>query len=237
MPTLDKEKLELLIGGNESAVSPGAFSDLEAIILTTGRPSLLVQDGNGRPCVRPRIKRRLGTGQGHPGGVNRACGAGRNRRWEPGIRRHRLDDRRGRDGHEPPCRSRFRRQAGKLLRVQERRRRPDAPGTHGLPEGVRARRDVRGARPRGPLHRGPERKARPDMALLRLERGNTGLPKPIEARRRDHRLPRQRGGDRLSGGGSAQRRLRDAERSSATSSAGSVSLPGRSAACGRTAWC
>lgn len=59
IPSSDRESLDLLIAGSEAAVSPGFLTKPEAIILTTGRPSLLVVDGVWEPIKVPEIKRRV----------------------------------------------------------------------------------------------------------------------------------------------------------------------------------
>ncbi len=179
MPTLDKEKLELLIGGNESAVSPGAFSDLEAIILTTGRPSLLVQDGKWETVRAAEIKRRLEAARATleasiarvgrveiVGGSAEYVGTG----WMIDedvmvTNRHVARDFAARRGSSFA----FKNDAdGRTLRVR----------TDFLRE--YARDATCEARVLEVLFIEDQSEARPDMALLRLERGNTGLPKPIE---------------------------------------------------------
>ncbi|NUQ78328.1 MAG: hypothetical protein HUU21_32770, partial [Polyangiaceae bacterium] len=59
VPSSQREALDLLMRGKESGVSEGALTATEAIILTTGRPALLVVDGKWEPIKIPDLKKRV----------------------------------------------------------------------------------------------------------------------------------------------------------------------------------
>ncbi|XYI01499.1 DNA/RNA non-specific endonuclease [Sorangium sp. So ce1128] len=59
VPHDQRAQLDLLVHGTEGAITPGAYTDTEAIILTRGRPSLLVQDGKWEKPRSAEITRRL----------------------------------------------------------------------------------------------------------------------------------------------------------------------------------
>ena len=59
IPSSQRESLDLLISGSESAVTPGFLTQTEAIILTTGRPALLVMDGSWEPIKSPELRSRV----------------------------------------------------------------------------------------------------------------------------------------------------------------------------------
>src|SRR5262245_17542282 len=55
----EAEQLDLLLHGQKSTIDSGAYTKLEAIILCTGRPALLIQDGKWQPSRVAEINRRL----------------------------------------------------------------------------------------------------------------------------------------------------------------------------------
>ena len=178
----EKEKLDQLYEGKEAGVSPGELDGREAIILTTGRPALLVQNGKWEPAKIEEIQRRLDeAGAGLAGAVRRVGGD----RDPGGLRRlrgHWLDDRGGRDGHQPSRRRTVRPlpPRGPCLPQRRRRRRAQVRADF-LREHKRA--DQWAARLAEVLFVEENSEARPDMPLLRTNEAARACPSPSRSTR------------------------------------------------------
>lgn len=59
VPSAERESLDLLMKGRESAINPGPLNKPEAIILTRGRPALLIMDGKWEPIENGELRRRI----------------------------------------------------------------------------------------------------------------------------------------------------------------------------------